>query len=133
MYYTFPVTIPPNTPIASYIRSECRMQAGTVRDIYISIPYGVCALAGVRISNYGRQLIPEVSNTWITGDQPLPPITSEIILSDYPYALLVDCYNTDDTYQHTITVDFNLELKTDQITRTTTSNLSKLYQALKGG
>jgi len=69
---------------------------------------GPAGLAGIRILRWGRQIIPALGETWLTGDDTVLDIPERLGVMDSPHTLTVAGYNDDDLYPHTVTIHLDV-------------------------
>ena len=96
------VTIPASTPIEVPLRVSVRLTAGMVTSIHPLVPSGCYGLTGVRILRGSFQLWPMTEGEWFVADQFTDSFPLEFPLTSEPYELIIEGYNLDDTYDHTI-------------------------------
>jgi len=104
MRYLLALTIPANTPATAPVEDTLAVAHGTLIQAVIQIPPGSAGLAGVRILRYRDPIVPATPQAWITGDGDVFPIPESRPIHEAPYELIVQGYNLDDLYEHTITV-----------------------------
>jgi len=104
--YTAKLTIPANTPRDSPVSVSVSLEKAVLTRIFIRIPPGHEALAGLRVK-YGRlQLWPEESDTWLSGDDETLAWDEYFELPHDPTTLTLEGYNEDDKYEHSFLVRF---------------------------
>ena len=109
--YFFTEKIPPNTSKSNPVIKTLLMDYGVITSLIINIPRGVFALAGFQLYRGTTQILPRNLGVWFTGDNINRSYDTRIELISPPYELTVKYYNEDDTYDHTITLQFSF-LKT---------------------
>ena len=125
--YFFSKTIPPNTLKNSPVQAELVLDYGIVDQVIINIPRGVFALAGFQIRQGNTQILPANLGAWMTGDNLNQAFKVNIDLTNPPYVLQAKYYNNDDTYAHTITLEFSLAINTPTKYLHTFSQLSNIH------
>ena len=105
--YVFSQDIPPNTSKSAFIRQNLVLDYGIINKININIPRGVYALAGFQLMQGNTQRIPANLGAWFTGDNLNISFEIKIDITSPPYELWAKYYNEDDSYYHTITLQFS--------------------------
>lgn len=101
----FEVTIPANTAIASFQRTDLSMQDGRADKVQIRVPPGPSGLVGFKIAHSGQSVIPYFVDRWfITDNDKL-----DWDLANYPQgdAWQLWAYNLD-VYAHTLYLWFHV-------------------------
>lgn len=107
--YTFQITTPVGTALASPLVTPITMPARTVRNIEVRIPNGPNGELGFAIGMNGVTVIPVVPGTWIIASNEVKNWDVTLGLNSGAWQVL--SYNTG-TYPHTIQVIFHV----DQVT-----------------
>ena len=108
--FVFANTIPANTKQADPYLANFALDYGIVSRISFVFPGGCCGLCGFKLFQGTSQVIPANVGDWIAGDGILQAFEIGILLLDRPYTLAAKYYNNDDTYNHTITIGFEITL-----------------------
>ena len=108
MLYKQAVTIPSNTLETAPIRHKMSLTAGVIDKVSIEFPAGCAGLAGVRILENEFQLWPLTPGQWFVTDDFTIEFTEYHKIEAEPFALYIEGYNTDSTYDHTITVSISV-------------------------
>jgi len=104
--YTAKLTIPPNTPRDSPVSVSVSLKKAVLTRIFIRIPPGHEALAGLCVK-YGRlQLWPAEPGTGLSGDDETLAWDEYFELTPDPTTLTLEGYNEDDKYEHSFLVRF---------------------------
>ena len=110
--YFLSETIPFNTLKENLISKELVLDYGIVDQVIVNIPRGVFALAGFQVMQGNTQIFPANLGAWMTGDNLNQSFKVHIDLTNPPYVLQANYYNEDDTYDHTINLQFSLAINT---------------------
>ena len=108
MFYSFDVVIPANTTEAAPFQLEVEMAPGTVHRVEVQVPRGVRGLARTRAFHALHQVWPANPEGSLTGDDVLIAWSEEWELDEEPFALILEGWNDDDTFPHTLTWRFAL-------------------------
>ena len=104
MLFEHALTIPASTSVLEPTEALVKLTAGILVQVDVVIPWGVGALAGIRMLYENWQILPITPGQWLTGnDQRLTFPENYQIKSD-PFYVKIQGYNSDDTYEHTITL-----------------------------
>lgn len=101
MIYKIEVEIPANTAKADYVDTTMILTKGKIKRLSVFFPWGCAGLVGIQIIRRTYQLMPLTRGEWMTGNDLLLDYQHNYGLDTEPYALVVRCYNLDDTYSHT--------------------------------
>ncbi len=104
MYYFIPCTISKGTEEDNPLEFILPMASGVIESIDVEFPAGCCGLAGVKIINEDWQLIPWNNDQWLTGDNRSFILPIHYPVTQPPYRLVIQGYNLDDVYNHTIRI-----------------------------
>lgn len=99
----FPVTIPPNTPIAAPVEIATGFPPGEVTAVRIRVPGGHVFRTGMRLLLAHAQAIPTTAGAWLSGDN--DSYEPDLIGQPNSGAWSVQGYNTD-LIAHTFYVTF---------------------------
>lgn len=108
MRYQKAVTAPPNTAAAAPVSDRVRLTVGKITTATVSFPAGCAGLAGARVLRGGHQLWPVMGAAWFVSDDFTIEIDEGLYLTDEPLDLVLEVYNTDLLYSHTITLQVDL-------------------------
>ena len=109
MLYTFPIVIPANTPEPTVPTRLMPMTLGTITRVLVDFPAGHIGLTHVRIRRGLYQVWPANPEAYFTGSNQTLEWLEAYKLDTPPFQLEAFAWNLDDTYQHTITIHFELE------------------------
>ena len=108
MRYQKAVTAPSGTPVSQPVSDRLRLTVGTITAAYISFPAGCAGLVGARVFRGGHQLWPLMGASWLVTDDFTIKIDEALYLIDEPLDLVLEVYNTDTHYDHTVTLQLDL-------------------------
>lgn len=109
MYYTESLVLPHNGSITQLVTKEIPMCYGFVKQVEITFPDGCCGFAAVNIIHFNTQVFPSNEGAFIRSNNETVKTTELIDLTTRPYTLLLQGYNTDDTYDHNIYFRFYVD------------------------
>lgn len=118
MDYFLSLTIPPNTTPEHEEVIAVDVPMGWVKQVRITIPWGVAGLAGVRILANTAQIYPANLGAYYTGNDNTLIINDNLHLTDTFTTIEVCGYNADDTFPHTIYVGLTIEPEEAEATPT---------------
>jgi len=101
-------TVPKETSKGTPVTQELRLVAGTITRVRIAIPAGHHGLAHLRILRYGSHLYPTTRGAYYQGDDEVIVIDDHYVIDGGPPEVVLEGYNTDDTYAHTFEVSFTV-------------------------
>lgn len=104
MFYAWNFTLPANKTEAAKTRQDLDMEKGTITRIEIIFPVGCANLVFVHINDALHQVWPKEPQYKFIGDGATIICTDEYEVSEQPYNLQFHGWNTDEIYDHTITV-----------------------------
>ena len=108
MFYDFVLTIPANTPVSKPVASTGVVCPGRVDRVMIIFPPGAAGLAHIRIARGSHQLWPSNLDGSFASDGEFLDFSENYPLDDSPFEFIISGWNDDDTYDHSITVRFNI-------------------------
>lgn len=124
MFFTFPITIPANTPATAKLKTILPLTRGTVTHVNIEFPAGHVGLTHLGINRGLNQV-------WPTNPDATFKSSNETIIWEEKYELDVApfqfeayAWNEDDTYDHTITI--RIELKAIPVTASILDEIKSL-------
>jgi len=109
VFFTFPITIPANTPETAKLKTILQLARGTVTHLNVEFPAGHVGLTHLAINRGLHQLWPTNPDATFKSSNETIIWEEEYALDDDPFKLEAYAWNEDDTYDHTITV--RIELK----------------------
>ena len=119
MFYSYDVTIPANTAESSPASQRCFLTVGKVTRLIVSFPPGCAGLVHVRILAGTHQVWPSNPDGSFRADGYAFEVTEDYSLEVARPELVVQAWNDDDTYSHTVTVAFGVERKLAGLARVT--------------
>lgn len=108
MQYHFPLTLSPNTQIASPTRLTTKLCIGILEKISVYFPWGCAGLVGIRILHYEHQLCPTNRGEWFTGNEINIEFRAEYFIWEGENDFKIEGYNLDDFYEHTPLISYNV-------------------------
>lgn len=109
MIYVFPITIPKNTPQSTPLNTTLELSPGRITQVHVQYPSGVVALAHIQIFHTGFQVFPtNPDGSFATSDETIT-WDDDVLLDKGVYSLLAVAWNTDASFDHTITVRIIME------------------------
>jgi len=107
-YFTY-LTIPAGTTPENPVRAEVEIEGDVLVGIYRLIPPGWCGLAHYRVLHGIYQLHPANPDEWDTGDNVSDFVPLNWLMPESKLKLVVEGYNEDEVYDHTIFLWFRTE------------------------
>ncbi|MCL5026639.1 MAG: hypothetical protein M1531_09145 [Chloroflexi bacterium] len=104
MFYSLPLTIPANTTEADAQEVDLKLAPGVIHRVGLTFPAGCVGLAHARILRSGHQLWPTNPDQDFALDDTQVEWDDYFELNEDPFSVLIQAWNQDDTYAHTITV-----------------------------
>ena len=91
---------------AEATRTQFKANQGVIYRVWVMFPPGCAGLVKLRIYHEGHPFLPVEADAYISGDSYTYeyPIMYEI--TGHPELITIEAWNTDDTYDHTIDVQF---------------------------
>lgn len=108
MQFTYELTIPPNTVKTNPETQVCKLTYGTVKRVFICFPPGPKGLAHIVIKRFESQVWPTNPDGDFAWDNFVFIIEDEFNMESGPFTVKLVGWNEDDTYEHTVTVMFNV-------------------------
>lgn len=108
MQFTYDITIPANTTESEPEIQTCQLSYGTIQRVFVCFPPGPKGLAHVVIKRYESQVWPTNPAASFAWDDFVFVVEDEFLLETAPFSVKLVGWNNDDTYEHTITVMFNV-------------------------
>lgn len=104
MLHSKHITLTKNKTEAQSTFTRLKVNQGIIFRVWISFPAGVQNLVNLRILHEGHSFLPVDAKDFITGDNItfVYPLFYEI--KDEPAQIIIQAWNTDDTFDHTIDV-----------------------------
>ncbi len=108
MLYKFEVEIPSGTTEVAPKETTVNLVSGIVDQVMIEFPAGCAGLVGARILQGLFQLWPLTSGEWFVTDNFTIVFPEHQVLKPGEERLRIETYNTDDTYDHTLSFRFSV-------------------------
>lgn len=125
MYYAWNITLPAGKTTAGKTKKVLQLAKGVLVKTEIVFPIGCAGLVYCTLNDALHQVYPTNPNLAFTGSGETISIPDEYPMPVEPYQLQFYGWNTDDTYQHIITIRLNL-IPRIQITRITLAEIYRL-------
>lgn len=136
MIYSITVTVPKSTTAIAPSRSELSITQGLIYYVELYFPPGPSGLVGVRVFDGAYQLFPASTTEYMIGDNLLLRYDELYMKEQPPFELIVECYNSDDSYDHTIRFAVGLASKDEYIARfiptRATDQIGSILSAVSG-
>ena len=130
MFYTWNFTLPCGKSAASKTKHVLDLEKGTVVRCEVMFPSGCCGLVYVHINRILHQVYPKNPDYQYRGNGETIIASDEFELKEEPYQLEFYGWNTDDTYDHTITVRIQL-VPAKEILHRVVGGLSRVSRLVK--
>ena len=106
MLHSKHVTIAANTTEANAVKTQFLVNQGVIYRVWVSFPPGCVGLVKLRIYHEGHPFLPVDKDAYIRGDDYIfvYPVMYEI--KGVPELITIEAWSDDDTYSHTIDVQF---------------------------
>lgn len=108
MDYQIDLLIPANTTKGQPRVGILPVTKGLAHSLTVSFPAGCCGLAGIAIYDGLYQVWPSTPDCWYTGDGAEIHVMDLYLKQSAPFLFQVKGFNTDDIYQHIISVKIAL-------------------------
>lgn len=102
MLFVKPLTISANTASTSPFSEVLVCSPGKVIGVEMLFPPGCVGLVGVRVKEFERVIWPTNPDEWIIADGETVEWQEDHDMIGAPWALTLEGYNDDDTFDHTI-------------------------------
>lgn len=102
MIHTLELVLPANTAIAAPVREVVKVGACIIVRVSLEYPRGCYWLAHVRVMLRDHQLYPTTPGDWLESDGEMLTWQDNSPIIDSPYELIVEGYNEDTRYTHTV-------------------------------
>jgi len=103
MFYETQLLIPKNTPATAPVEAVLYIHPGAVKRISVFFPPGCVGLARCIIQYWERQIWPSNPDSFLSGDDISIVFSEDFEIIDPPFEFVVQGWNLDDTYPHTVT------------------------------
>lgn len=104
MIYNYKITIPKDTAETNLFEQDIKLTHGIIHKVEFLFPPGPVGLAGIAIFDAIHQVWPTNTGTYFISDNETISYPEHHPILIEPFLLRAKAYNTDDTYEHSITV-----------------------------
>ena len=104
MLHSRQITLTAGGSSANPTKTSFLANQGVIARAWITFPPGCAGLVKVRILHGGHPFIPVDPNQYLRGDSYTYEIPAMYEITDVPELIIVEAWNEDDTYNHTIDV-----------------------------
>jgi len=108
MLFSYPVTIPHNTPKDNPLIQRLTITRGVVRRIGIFFPFGCMGLVKCRIRYGDHPVFPANIDGYVYSDNETIEAEYFVYMNTPPYELVFEAYNEDEVFDHTVNVRLNV-------------------------
>ena len=108
MFYAWNFTLPADQTEAGKTKQELYLEQGTITRCEIVFPVGCANLVFVHINDALHQVYPKDPTYKFIGDGTVIVCSDEYEIREQPYTLQFHGWNTDEIFEHTITVRIQL-------------------------
>ena len=109
MIYVFAIATVANTPATAKLKTVLRVQRGHVTGLQVHFPSGHIGLTHIQLTRGLHQFYPTNPEANFSSSGEAIVWAEDFLLDFEPYELEAYTWNTDDTYDHTITVRVVIE------------------------
>lgn len=104
MFYVWNITVPKNTTEEDAQETVLDIHPGIICQVDVMFPPGHAGLTGLQIFDSEHQVWPSIPGEYFRGDDATVTFREWYPITSVPYELNCFTWNTDDTYDHTITL-----------------------------
>lgn len=115
MAYELQLLLPKDTAKASPLNVELELQPGIITGVRFRFPRGCMYLVGGRIMFQSKQLYPINADYWFISNNETIVFEPDTLIDKAPYTLTLEGYNTDDTYQHALYLEIDMDFLDAQL------------------
>lgn len=108
MLFSASIEIPASTTAADPLRTTIPITGGVLRRVWVRWRWGIGNLGGCRILYREFQHWPLSLGQWFPASPDPLEFEENFAISTDPSVLVVESYNLDDSYEHTLWVAFNV-------------------------
>lgn len=130
MFYAWNFTLPLGKSVISKTKKILDLERGTIVRCEVVFPNGCCGLVYVHINQALHQVYPKNPDYQYRGNGETIIASDEYEIREEPYQLEFYGWNTDDTYNHTITVRLQL-VPAKEILHRVVGGLSRITRLTK--
>ena len=109
MFYVFAIATVANTPATAKLKTILQLQRGRVTGLQVHFPSGHIGLTHIQLSRGLHQFYPSNPEANFSSSGEAIVWDEDFLLDHQPFQLEAYTWNTDDTYDHTITVRVEME------------------------
>lgn len=109
MLLAYDITLPAGGSSGSLTSAEVKYPPGIVRRVIVIVPDGCADLVRLHIRKNIHKLWPLNEDGYFRGNDARYEIEEELELTDPPHELVLEGWNEDDTYEHTLLVYLVIE------------------------
>ena len=132
MYYTWNITLAAGKTFADRTRVDLKLEKGVITRCEVVFPIGCSNLVYALISDALHQVYPKNTDEQFVGHGTTVIATDEYEIKELPYQLEFYGWNTDEVYQHIITVRMQV-IPRHEITRISMSEVLRFSNLKKPG
>ena len=115
MFYVFAIATPANTPATAKVKTTLQLARGRVTGMQVHFPSGHIGLTHIQLARGLHQFYPTIPEANFSSSGEAIVWAEDFLLDFEPYELEAYTWNTDDTYDHTITVRVEMEALKEEI------------------
>ena len=104
MLYSKEIEIPANTTKTDPLIVNLDVVEGMVKRVWVRWRWGSANLCGCRISRWSSQMWPRTLREWFPASLHDTTFEEAYLVTDEPLEFVIESYNLDDTYPHTVWV-----------------------------
>jgi len=108
VFFAKSLTIPANTLQGKPVRIKLRVTQGLVKHVWVRWRWGTGNLCGVRMYHNEFQYWPLSLGSWFPSSEYPIDFADAIPIGDDSRLVVIEGYNLDDTFSHTVWVGFNI-------------------------
>ena len=115
MIYSIAITVPANTGESNPVVETVKLSPGVLSQIEIDFPLGCAGLAHTQILHWDVKHWPSDPEQSFSANGNILKYNEPFNLDKSPFALILKCWNLDDTYPHTISFRFQIIDKSNNL------------------
>jgi hypothetical protein len=100
--------VPKYTSRLSPYEYTLKLPVGMIHRLWVEFPKGCSGLAGVRVLRGTTQIFPLPDGVWLRSDNAVMSFAFSHAIKSEPYEVVLQGYNDDDTYNHTVWLGFEM-------------------------
>jgi len=102
LIYAVDITTPKATLKTVPLVTKLKITYGMIYKFELEFPAGSAGLHYLRVLDSGRQIYPSTSEVWFHSDNRVISFDDTYLKNVEPYTIIIESYNLDDTYSHTV-------------------------------